>query len=143
MIRFKNFLTEGGLTTTELAKIFATTGELRVTALADKIWGGKSLQLTIGGKKKIKEISYGLKDDEMGTKVTISIKWIWNWNEDEIKVDAYEFDMTAIEEHEEYEGNVANDIEDGNEDIDDNQWFKLMKKWRQLKRKVLYWSLYQ
>ena len=65
MIRFKRFLTEGGLTTTELAKTFATTGELRVTMLADKIWGGKSLQLTIGGKKKIKEISYGLKDDEM------------------------------------------------------------------------------
>ena len=65
MIRFKRFLTEGGLTTTELAKTFATTGELRVTMLADKIWGGKSLQLTIGGKKKIKEISYGLKDDEL------------------------------------------------------------------------------
>ena len=65
MIRFKNFLTETGLSTTELAKIFATTGELRVTALADKIWGGESLQLTTGKKTKIKEISYGLKDDEM------------------------------------------------------------------------------
>ena len=65
MIRFKTFLIETGLTTAELSKTFATTGELRVTMLADKIWGGKSLQLTIGGKKKIKEISYGLKDDEM------------------------------------------------------------------------------
>ena len=63
MIRFKYFLTEGGLTTTELAKIFATTGELRVTALADKIWGGESLQLTTGKKKKIKVISYGTEDN--------------------------------------------------------------------------------
>ena len=63
MIRFKRFLTEGGLTTTELAKIFATTGELRVTALADKIWGGESLQLTTGKKKKIKVISYGTEDN--------------------------------------------------------------------------------
>ena len=65
MIRFKTFLTEGGLSTTELAKTFETTGELRVTMLADKIWGSESLQLKSGKKTKIKEISYGLKDDEM------------------------------------------------------------------------------
>jgi hypothetical protein len=65
MKTFSRFLTETGLSTTELAKTFATTQELRVTMLADKIWGGESLQLTTGKKKKIKEISYGLKDDEM------------------------------------------------------------------------------
>jgi hypothetical protein len=63
MIKFKNFLIETGLSTTELSKTFATTGELRVTALADKIWGGKPLQLTTGKKKKIKVISYGTEDN--------------------------------------------------------------------------------
>jgi len=65
MKRFSKFLVEGGLSTTELAKTFETTGELRVTMLADKIWGSESLQLKSGKKTKIKEISYGLKDDEM------------------------------------------------------------------------------
>ena len=60
MKRFSKFLVEGGLSTTELAKTFETTGELRVTMLADKIWGSESLQLKSGKKTKIKEYLYEL-----------------------------------------------------------------------------------
>ena len=37
---FKRFLAEGGLSNNELKKTFKTSGELRVTAFADKFWAG-------------------------------------------------------------------------------------------------------
>lgn len=59
MKSFKNFLIEGGLSTKELRKSFKTTGELRVTKFAEKMWAGEKFEAKGGKKIKIKKIEYG------------------------------------------------------------------------------------
>jgi len=56
---FKRFLVEGGLSNNELKKTFKTSGELRVTAFADKFWSGDKFETTGGKKVKLKKIEFG------------------------------------------------------------------------------------
>ena len=59
MESFKRFMTEGGLTTKELKKTFKTSGDLRVTAFADKFWSGDKFETKSGKKVKLKKIEFG------------------------------------------------------------------------------------
>ena len=59
MKSFKNYLTEGGLSTKELRKTFKTTGYLRITAFADKMWAGDKFETKSGKPVKVKKIEYG------------------------------------------------------------------------------------
>ena len=56
---FKRFLAEGGLSNNELKKTFKTSGELRVTAFADKFWAGDKFETTSGKQVKLKKIEFG------------------------------------------------------------------------------------
>ena len=59
MKTFSKFIAEGGLTTKELKKTFKTSGDLRVTAFADKFWSGDKFETTSGKQVKLKKIEFG------------------------------------------------------------------------------------
>jgi len=59
MKSFKKFIVEGKLTDKELRKTFKTTGELRVTAFANKMWAKEKFETVKGDKVTIKKIEYG------------------------------------------------------------------------------------
>ena len=59
MKTYKILMSEGKLTPKELRKTFKTTGDLRVTAFADKFWSGDKFETTGGKKVKLKKIEFG------------------------------------------------------------------------------------